>query len=353
MAALFGEVGARIDETRDAAIRAMGVAAGSLTEVAGEWVGRVGERLETAAAGLAAGQDALFERACKRLDESLGQAMARLAQEAARLSEEVRQRSGEMLQSLSGTVAAVGDGQRELHYAMLGHIDEGGTRLRGALSGIADAQQGVYSQLVEKLEIYNRLFADILATVRDGQESLIREIKGKYSEISEMYAKTTEGFTSAAEAVNAQTLGFVDGQRKLLEGLHASGERVWEGQKAVVQDMRSEIDRMLGQFRDHIAYLENSYEKHNEMYGMHLAEAKDGLKSLRDVWAGLDARFGGIDGVLDRTLDKLHNSYLHNIGEAERYLHDIDKSFAEAVGALRETVAEMNSAARHMAELRA
>jgi ABC-type transporter Mla subunit MlaD len=345
---LFAGVDARIAETHGESVKAMEAAA----EAAAAEIGKAGASLEGA---ILARSAELFEGVEKRIDvlgDGLAAEIARLPVEAERFWEGLRGKLDEMSDRLDGTLAEAGKGQRELHLAMLGQIDECGKELGQALSGIADAHEGVYSQVLAKLEIYNTRFAELLAVASGGSERMFRElddtVRRLYADLAAMYDKTTKGFATAATAVNDQTLSFIADQRVVLEKHNDSVERIWRGQEMCAKALDAAADRMLHDFNDHISYLAESYVQHDEMYSRHLGKANEFLDRLESLWKSYGSKFGDIDDALSRTLERLHKSYEANIKDAERFLAELDKGFEEAVAALRETAREMSQAIKQM-----
>jgi hypothetical protein len=349
---LFGIVEARIAETREAAAKAVEVAGGAaVAEIA-----KAGTGLESAVNSLATDLSGSARERIDGLGERLAGEIARIPPEAERISEALRSRIDEMADRLDGTLAAAGKGQHELHLAMLGQIDGCGKDLEKAISGIADAQTGVYSQVLAQLDLYNSRFAELLAAMSGGPEKLLREldetVRRLYAELADMYVSTTEGFKTAAEAVNGQMTSFIADQRGVLEKHNESVERIWKGQETGVQALNTALDGVLGKFHDHISFLADSYDKHNAMYERHLERMNAGMERLESLWKSHASGFGDIDDALSKTLERLHGSYLANIRDAQNFLSELDAGFAKAVVALKETADEMNFTIRRLGEQR-
>jgi hypothetical protein len=70
----------------------------------------------------------------------------------------------------------------------------------------------------------------------------------------------------------------------------------------------------------------------------------DNLAVLKDLRSDM----GVTDEGLSKALEKLQDSYLRNMADAERFLQEIDASFAKAVLGMKELASEIRAAAREM-----
>ncbi|MDR1080776.1 MAG: hypothetical protein LBQ79_07395 [Deltaproteobacteria bacterium] len=311
-----------------------------------------------------------------RIDEGLISAFSSAAERQGQLHASALGRIDEIGKVLDGTLISVRDGQSENHFAVLGRIeamsDAVATLLDGAVKGleklrlvmmdkvegcadgigerissIADAQSQVFRELAEKLDLYNGRFAEIIAKAPAGIEGLLVQLKGSLTtiiaDISDLSVRISDGYGKITGEVNAKTLEFIENQRAVLEKHNEDIQSVMAGQKGTVESVNEAVGDMLLKFHDHVSYLDDSYGKHSDMFAVQMKEVKVSLEELLLFRKSHGARLDGLDDVISRTLEKLENSYMHNISQAERFLHEIDGSFAKAVVELKDILGHMGS----------
>jgi hypothetical protein len=256
-------------------------------------------------------------------------------------------RIDEASKSFESLLGGVMKTQGELHSSMLGKIYESGESVRKAISGIADAQTGVYTQILSRLELYNTQFEDILSKAPGGIDGLVGQLRGSLNrlegEISSLYVQTADSFKDTAKEVNDRTLEFIENQRTVLEKHNGTLESLMLNQRGGIDAINDAVQMMLRKFYDHVSFMDDSYGKHNDMYDRQIKGVKDSLDAIQSLWDSYNSRLDGVDNVLARTLDKLQDSYLHNISQAERFLHEIDGSFASAVAELKVVIGQIGS----------
>jgi hypothetical protein len=278
--ALFAEVGARMGETREAALKVAESAAAAVAEAACARIDGLGARFDASVSSVS---DALAARAGAGLDgllERISAEASRIPQEAGRIADALRLRVDEIGKGIEVILSAAAKGQEDLGLALAGRIDRCGESINRVLSGMAEAQGGLHGQLMLRLDGFDRRVADMLAGAGAGLDGLREQLSAEASRIPQ-----------EAGRIAGELLQRMDEIGKGLEGILSAAAK---GQDDLGLALAGRIDRCGESLNGVISGMAEAQG------GLHaqLMQRLDGYdRRVADMLAGAGA---GLDGLRER-----------------------------------------------------